>query len=290
MVIEKPQPRIGIYLLLTLALSSVFYALIIACGHVGGASGMYVAGLMWSPAVAALLTCRLTGKPYAELGFGWPRLRWVWMAFLLPVAYAGVAYIVVWVAGLGSFGNPTFLASMGKDLGWPNAPAWLIGIGSLLIFGVLGMVGGVATGLGEEIGWRGFLTPETMRAYGFTRGTLLTGVIWTSWHLPILLFADYNSGTPWWFGMPCFAVLVIGLSFAFAWLRLRSGSVWPAAILHGSHNVLIQTWLTPMTGARGHITAYAIDEFGFMLALSAIVVGFVFWRKRGALPAWSATG
>jgi uncharacterized protein len=285
MAIDKPQSRIGLYLLLVIALSSVFYALIIGCGHLDGAHGMYVTGLMWCPATAAVLTCRLAGKPAAELGLGWPRSRWIWMAWLLPVAYAGAAYLIVWVTGLGSFGNPAFLRKMGTDLGWPNAPAWLVEVGSLLLFGVLGLVSGVATGLGEEIGWRGFLTPELTRACGFTGGTLLTGMIWTSWHLPVLLFADYNAGTPWWFGMPCFAVMVIGLSFPFAWLRLRSGSVWPAAILHGSHNVLIQMWLTPMTGARGDITPYAIDEFGFMLALAAIVVGFVFWRKRAELPA-----
>jgi uncharacterized protein len=287
MAIEKPQSRMGIYLLLVLLISSVFYALIISCGHVAGARGMYVIGLMWSPAMAALLTCRLTGKSYAELGFRWPRARWALLAWLLPAAYAGVAYIVVWVCGWGTFGNPIFLADIAKSFGWPNAPAWLIEAGSLLLFGTFGMVRGVSTGLGEEIGWRGFLTPEATRAYGFTGGTLLTGVIWTSWHLPILLFADYNAGTPWWFGMPCFALMVIGTSFAFAWLRLRSGSVWPAAILHGSHNVLIQLWLTPMTGARGNITAYAIDEFGFMLALAGIVVGIVFWRKRAELPVWA---
>jgi uncharacterized protein len=285
MAIDQPQARIGIYLLLALALSSVFYALIIGCGHLAGASGMYVTGLMWSPATAALLTCRFTGKPFAELGFAWPRMRWVWMAWLLPFAYAGVPYIIVWVTGLGGFGNPSFLASAAKDLGWTAAPAWLVGAGSLLVFGICGMVNGVATGLGEEIGWRGFLTPEMTRAYGFTRGTFFTGAIWACWHLPILLFADYNAGTPWWFGMPCFAVMVISIAFVFAWLRLRSGSVWPAAILHGSHNVLIQAWLTPMTAPRGHITPYAIDEFGFMLAASGVVVGIVFWRKRAQLPA-----
>ena len=285
MAIDKPQSRISLYLLLVLLFSSVFYALIIGCGHVAGARGMYVTGLMWSPAMAALLTCRLSGKSYTELGFNWPRTRWILTAWLLPFAYAGCAYIIVWVSGLGSFGNPAFLAEMGRSLGWPNAPAWLIEAGSLLLFGVFGLAGGVSTGLGEEIGWRGFLTPEVTRAYGFTRGTFLTGVIWASWHLPVLLFADYNAGTPWWFGMPCFALMVLGISFVFAWLRLRSGSVWPAAILHGSHNVLIQVWLTPITGARGHITPYAIDEFGFMLALAGIVLGIVFWRKRAALPA-----
>lgn len=281
MTIEKPQSRIGIYLLLALGLSSIFYALIIACGHVGGANGMYVTGLMWAPATAAILTCRLTGKPLSELGWGWGRWRYIWMAYLLPLAYAGIAYVIVWASGMGHFGNPEFLSQMSKSLGWISAPSWTIVAGSLLVYGTIGMVSGVATGLGEELGWRGFLTPEITRAYGFTRGTFFTGIIWTAWHLPIILFADYNSGTPVWFAIACFAVMVIGLSFAFAWLRLRSRSVWPAAILHGSHNLFIQEWLTPITARSGRITPYAIDEFGFMLPLVCIVMAIVFWRVRG---------
>ena len=77
--------------------------------------------------------------------------------------------------------------------------------------------------------------------------------------------------------------MVMASSFAFAWLRLRSGSLWPAAILHASHNLFIQAWLTPITGPHGRITPYAIDEFGFMLPLACIVVAVVFWRRRGEL-------
>jgi hypothetical protein len=75
--------------------------------------------------------------------------------------------------------------------------------------------------------------------------------------MPILLFADYNSGTPAWFSIPCFCALIIGLSIIMTWLRLASNSVWPCAILHASHNVFIQVFFTPLTGARGQITRYS---------------------------------
>lgn len=282
MVVEKPPSRIVIFLLLAFGISTIFYALIIACGHVAGGGGMYVTGMMWAPATAALITCRLTGKPLAELGWGWGSWRYIWMAYLLPVVYAGIAYVIVWVSDMGRFGNPAFLSTMGTSLGWPTAPPWLIATGSLLVFGTVGMVSGIATGLGEELGWRGFLTPEMTRCYGFTRGTFFTGIIWTAWHLPIILFADYRSETPVWFAITCFTVMVMSLSFAFAWLRLRSGSVWPAAILHGSHNLFIQVWLTPITASSGRITPYAIDEFGFMVPLACMAMAIAFWRRRSS--------
>jgi hypothetical protein len=54
---------IVLFLILTAGLSSIFYTFIIATGHVGGGNGIYELRLMWSPAIAALLTCRLSGLP-----------------------------------------------------------------------------------------------------------------------------------------------------------------------------------------------------------------------------------
>ena len=78
-----------------------------------------------------------------------------------------------------------------------------------------------------------------------------------------------------------------GLSFATAWLRLRSGSLWPAVVLHASHNLFIQSLFTPLTGNNG-ITPYLIDEFGIGLALTASVMGYLFWRRRGELQVQGA--
>jgi protein-S-isoprenylcysteine O-methyltransferase Ste14 len=79
-----------------------------------------------------------------------------------------------------------------------------------------------------------------------------------------------------------FAVMVLGISFAFAWLRLKSGSLWTAALLHASHNLFVQGIFTPLT-TETSLTPYIIDEFGIGLALAGLVVALIFWRRRGAL-------
>lgn len=274
---------IGLFLLLTFALSSVFYALVIATGHLGGAMGMYVTGLMWSPGIAALLTCRLRGEGPERLGWRWGAWRWQWTAYLVPLGYAAVAYAIVWGTGLGGYGNPQFLDKIGKALGWSGAPAWLNTAVYFVLLGTAGMARSLSTALGEEIGWRGFLAPALVARLGFTGGALVTGAIWGAWHLPILLFADYNSGTPWWFAMPCFIVLVLASSVMMTWLRLRSGSLWTAAVMHASHNLFIQAFFTPITAPRGAITPYAIDEFGFLVPLVMVAFAVVFWTRRRAM-------
>jgi CAAX protease family protein len=67
-------------------------------------------------------------------------------------------------------------------------------------------------------------------------------------------------------------------------LRLKSDSVWPCAIFHASHNLFIQGFFTPLTGARGDITPYAIDEFGFAVPLAATLFAVGFWKL------WKKTG
>jgi uncharacterized protein len=100
--------------------------------------------------------------------------------------------------------------------------------------------------------------------------------------MPVLLFADYNSGTPWWFALSCFAVMVVAISVVLTWIRLRSNSVWPCAIFHASHNLFIQGFFSPLTATKGRWTPYAVDEFGVAVPAVAIVFAILFWLYRGS--------
>ena len=152
----------------------------------------------------------------------------------------------------------------------------------------VGMVRACSSALGEEIGWRGFLVPQLAKANGYATTALISGLIWSFWHYPILIFADYNSGTPIWYGLTCFTVMVVGLSFVFAWMRLKSGSLWTGVLLHGSHNLFIQGFFDPITANTGH-TKYIISEFGAALPLISIPFAIYFWSKRGELPGREAS-
>lgn len=268
----------------TALLSAVFYGFIVLTGHVGGGNGAYELGLMWSPAVAALIACRLSGRSLASLGWRWGAWRWQWLAFLIPLAYAAVAYGTVWLTGLGGFPEPSFVASTRASLGWTGAPNAVVIGGYLLLIATAGMPMSLAFALGEEIGWRGFLSPQLTARFGLGAGGILTGLIWAAWHLPLVFFADYHAGSPLWFGVSCFVVLMAAMSVIMAWLRIRSGSLWTAAIFHASHNQFIQVFFTPITHPRGGLTAYAIDEFGFVLPLVVLVLAAVVWRLTTRQP------
>lgn len=275
------------FLLLTLGFSAVFYFLMRGGEARGGIMRYYVTGVMWCPALAALIVQRQVGAGADALGWRFGEMRWWIGAYLVPVLYGLVAYSIIWLSGLGGFPEPAFLADNAKMVGLPVSPF----VASLLMVAVLagpGVLLSCASALGEELGWRGFLTPRLVARYGYAGGSALVGFIWAAWHVPILFWPKYLGSTPMPFAMACFFVSLIASSFVYTWLRLRSGSVWPAALLHASHNVFIPLVFTPLTIETGERTAYAVDEFGFMLAAVNVALAFVFWWRRGELPKTAA--
>ena len=202
------------------------------------------------------------------------------MSFLIPLGYATATYVVVWSAGLGGFYNQTFVATISKRFGLGPMPAWAAITMYLLLMGSTGLVRGCASSLGEELGWRGFLVPELAKRFSFTATALISGCLWSLWHYPILILADYNAGTPTWYALTCFTVMVISISFVFAWMRLKSGSLWTGVLLHASHNLFIQAFYDPITVDTGR-AKYVIGEFGAALPIMTIVLAIYFWSRRG---------
>ena len=255
------------YLTLTGVLSAIFYTLIIRAGSLGVHGGLYVFALMWSPGTSALITRLIFQHNVRGEGWGWGGwrgTRLAMLAYVLPLGYATVAYGFVWLTKLG-----------GVDLSRFNTPVILFLLG--------GTASSLASATGEELGWRGFLVPTLAKTMPFERVALISGAIWALWHMPLIIFADYNNGAPAWYSVMCFAVMVVALGFPFAWLRLRSGSVWPAAILHASHNLFIQGFFDRVTVNTTGWTNWLTSEFGAALALAIVATAWFFWRARGAL-------
>lgn len=273
--------KIGCFYALTMLFSGVFDAFVLHAGKMDAGNLLYVTGSMWSPALAAFATKRMFGESVRDLPWRWGNARNAWLGYLIPIAYALPVYVIVWLTGLGEF-NMSILPKIAADFGWSNFPPGATLVLFILLTATLGLVGKTSRALGEEIGWRGFLVPELSKVVSFPMIGLISGLMWAAYHYPVLLFADYNAGGPAWYSLACFTIVVVADSFILAWLTLRSGSLWPAAILHASHNLFIQSIFTPLTRDIGP-TKYIIDEFGIGLVITITIGAIIVWRKRSEL-------
>jgi uncharacterized protein len=269
--------KIAVFYGLTLVFSNIFNAFELFGGRMDAGNLLYVTGAMWSPGVAALLTKRIFGEPISSLPWQWGGARYAWLAYLIPLAYALPVYLVAWLTPLGGFLEPGFLKRTAEQFGWQNFPPSLVLLLFVVFTGVLGLVGKTSRALGEEIGWRGFLVPELNKVVGFTGVSVISGLMWAAYHFPVLLFGDYNKGAPAWYSLTCFTLMVVADSFILTWLTLRSRSLWPAAIFHGSHNLFIQSIFTPLTRDTGP-SNYIIDEFGIGLVITVSIAALLVWR------------
>jgi uncharacterized protein len=279
----RPLPKqILTFLIFVFAFSSLPYFLVIRVGHLSVGNGMVVGLLMWCPALAAFTTCAALKIDFASLGWNWRPARYETWAYVIPILYALPVYAVTWAAISNSFNFEKFAALLGTAFGFPNSPRAATLFLAIPLYALIGVIASTARALGEEIGWRGFLLPRLVQQFGFTFGCLVSGCIWAVWHYPLLLFADYNADTKPAFALTCFTLMVIADAYILGWLRLKSGSLWPAALLHASHNLFIQAIFDRMTAPAGK-ALYVTTEFGFGLVLTVGATAVYFWTRRGEL-------
>jgi len=103
----------------------------------------------------------------------------------------------------------------------------------------------------EEAGWRYILQPELDKKYGFILSSLIVGIIWSIWHLPLFFIPEVGQyGTH--FGL--FAIFVVGLSFALGAIRKITNSVFLCVLFHCLINSTLGTFAYSQTLLVSFIT------------------------------------
>src|SRR3712207_6444337 len=136
---------------------------------------------------------------------------WYGVALLGPIVVQLVAMALHVVLG----GQPPDLSAMVGVL-----PTVLVSFVYMLI----------QVGIGEEVGWRGYALPKLQAGYSALLSSVVLGVIWTLWHLPLFFNpATGYSITPFW----VFLIFMLPVSILITWVfNSTAGSVPIIMILH----------------------------------------------------------
>jgi len=210
-------------------------------------AGLLLPLIMFTPGIAALFVVfmvqRPRPRPVAEYLGLWP-LRPAGRTIGMTVAgiFGSALVVIVGVflaATLGlvqldlvTFSGFAQVLQATSPIESP-IPVGVIVLLQLLMIPFAALLNGVLA-LGEEIGWRGWLLP-TLRPLGTWPALLISGAVWGFWHSPLILLG-YNFGQPNLLGVGLMIGGCVFYGVLLGWLRLRTGSIWPAVFAHGAFN------------------------------------------------------
>ena len=86
----------------------------------------------------------------------------------------------------------------------------------------------------EEFAWRGYALPRLQERFGITKATLILGIIWGVFHLPLFLM---KGGHPAGYPFPLYLLMTFAMTFTFTWVFNNTyGSLLLVHLLHQSIN------------------------------------------------------
>ncbi len=255
---NRPVASILWFLIITFAITYVIELTLIREGirfddsSVQSTPTLWLLAVMWIPGLAALFVTKvvegvsfrgLTNALLLRMGSVGPYFL---TFFIAPMAFAAM-YSLSWALGLT---NPDLtMTSLTDALGYEESLTQETVFQVMLPLSIfLGPLINFVFGLGEEIGWRGFLLPRLM-PLGKFKAYLILGILWGLWHAP-LIYAGFNYP-----GHPITGIFMMcALSFAFGLfineMTLHYRSSLLAAFIHGAVNAQgygIWAWVFPRT-------------------------------------------
>lgn len=265
--------------------SIIFYAIaftlaLIAARLPGITAPLYMSTPLAATALMLFVVTRdgYTKAGWQSLGLHRLGLRAWGPAVLIPLLALGGAYGVVWATGLADLAIPATLDGM------PVSALFLPAMVVLFIVKVT-----LTNALGEEVGWRGYLLPR-LESLGWGRAMLLTGLLQAVWHLPLIFSTTlYHAEGSRYLTIPLlFLSITLIEGFFLGYLRLTTGSVWPASLAHAANNVFWTIFAGFTVGATPLVSEYLAGESGILtLAAYTLLVGWWVYRLqrwgRGAL-------
>jgi membrane protease YdiL (CAAX protease family) len=121
--------------------------------------------------------------------------------------------------------------------------------------------------VGEELGWRGFALPNLQRKHSALRASLVIGVLWGTWHMPLWLTG--NETHPFKFYAP-FAVTVVAVSVLCTWMyNSTGGSLLIVVLFHATANLPLTFLITPL---KDEMTSSLLIYVGLMVIATTCVV------------------
>lgn len=249
-------------------------------------------GVTW----AAWLAVALAAPASPVLAFGGP-------VFLAGVFAPGIVALALTAFGEGSAALVGLLARIGQWNASSRLYAMAIGymaatkllaaaihrvvLGEWPTFGdtplalmAAGVLVSTLSQAGEELGWRGYALPRLATHLGLGGASLLLGVIWALWHLPLFIMPGTDTTGQ---SFPMYLLHVTALSVAMSWLYWRTdGSLLLVMLMHSAVNNTSGVVPMAVPGATNPLSFHASFVAWATVGVAWIVAVVLLYQMRGA--------
>ena len=275
-----------IYLGITFAVSWAMFCLLFLSGNslfdesgsMSGVGSLICTLGMLCPAAGAVITrcitkegCSFSGENSLMLGIDLKNGKIIFylIAVFLPWIYTELGNLLKIIIQPGCFDREFFNSAV-SDI----RDAYIFPL-TAIVSGVFFSIGG----LGEELGWYGYMMPRLIKLFGFIKSVIIGGIIWGIWHWP-LTYAGYNFGRDYkgypWAGFAGMVFLCVIMGSLLTFVTVKTGSVWPAAIMHAVTNTspsILQFFINPekVKGMMSNSAVSFVIHFIPLLIISVFI-------------------
>jgi len=267
---KKVKNELIVFFTLLIIFSGLSYFLIFISKAPKPEDSSSALALVYSPFFAAIVTRLIFDRNIKQLGWKFGHIKYLGIALMIPIIYGTVIYGISWLINVGEVKEQIYILGTTSPKG-----------AQVILLCVIGVLVRSIGAFGEEVGWRGFLTPRLYRITNFTATSIIIGAVWTLWHLPLMIMTDYGNEFSI-LKLLISAVTLISISFMLTWLRIKSGSLWVGLFYHASHNFFIQDFFDQIFVEIGQ-NKFVLTEMGLGLCLTSIIIGIIFWNLRKKL-------
>lgn len=244
---------------------------------------------MFFPMIVAFVLQKIRKEPVKSTGLLNFKPNRIWIAaMLLPLVITGLSILISGLMPGVSlhFGPEQLMSQLNLDGAasaalteqFSRMSPWAL-VGSQIISGlVAGCTINALFAFGEEYGWRNYMA-AALDGNGFWKKALFIGLVWGIWHAPLILQGhNYPQHPVLGVAMMCLFCILLGAIELY--LVLKSRSVFPAAIMHGTINAVAGIALYFVKGGND-LTVGATGLAGF-IAIALVLAAVCIWDRYGS--------
>jgi membrane protease YdiL (CAAX protease family) len=186
--------------------------------------------------------------------------------FRFPAWYLTLLLPVLWICPAWFYASWSLTAEGAGEA--PNLASALLALLSATVFA-----------FGEEAGWRGFLLPQLLGYRNRLVSSVMIGMVWFVWHLPILYLTSYETPLRFAVFLAGYAPTLVLWSILLTWVFERTGrNIWIPVLLHGAFTATYNL-AAPYLAGEGTAPSLLSLVSALLLAGTVVLCDKPFWTN-----------